>query len=170
MRALVSLLPQLALIFAVLLANPALSVDVGSDGSIPPGANSWGFSLNANTVNVKEGDIVFFQWTSGPHSVVEMKDQSSWASCSFVSAKILVNAASSKSFQFDTSGKGGQTLYFACNVDSHCLDGVKITLNIASSSASTVAPTSPATTCSAIKAKAKCKKPCKWNAKKKKCT
>jgi len=99
-----ALVAQLALIFAVLLVAPALSVDVGSDGSILPGANSWGSSLNANTANVNEGDIVFFQWTSGPHNVVEMKDQPSWTSCSFVSSNALVSAASSKSFQFDTTG------------------------------------------------------------------
>jgi len=152
---------QRIVVVLCVLSVLAHGVLVGSDGSIPPNANSWGFSLHANTVTVHDGDVVVFQWTNGngPHSVYAMSSAANWKVCNFAGGQTLLEAASVGNYQFDTTGLAGQTRYFACTVGSHCTDGVKITLVI-----------KPPAPCSSFKTKAKCAAPsCKWNAKTKKC-
>jgi hypothetical protein len=140
---------RLLLIIApiVLSANGVLragaATTLGADGTNPPGSVTWNLGISfPNPLTVHDGTGVVFQWNSGAgtHSVYQLTDASAWSSCSFTGATPLVPAASSAQFTLDTTGLAGSTVYIACNVDSHCLSGLKVQVSVVAGNTATLAP------------------------------
>jgi len=90
------------------------------------------------------GDTLTFQYTSG-HTVNIMADQTHFTNCDFTNDVPLNNPSTPQvgpvTYTF-VQTDAGNTVYFACNVDSHCSLGLKLNVNVAAATTSTPAAAS----------------------------
>jgi plastocyanin len=148
---------------------------VGVDGSSPPSADGWGFSLPSTHLSVAQGTVVKFMWNSAFHDVMQVTGAGNFSACAKTGI-VLAQGANSGSFSVSTANhNAGDVLYYICSVSTHCNAGVKIQITVqqpgtvAPSHADTAAPTLPPA-CSTFKSKTACAAAsCSWNKKKKKC-
>ena len=111
---------------------PASGGSVGADGSSPPGANSWTYSMNPS-LTVKPGEKVVFNWSGSiPHSLVQV-DQATFDACTHgASGSVTVKPAALKgSYTFSSTTPG--TTYFICDVTTHCAQGQKVAVTVSAS-------------------------------------
>jgi hypothetical protein len=122
--------PLLFLVFAsTVLTDKCLGAaaitQVGIDGSNPPGANSWDFNEPKSTLVVGLDTSVVIQWNGETHALYLFKDANAFANCDFTGATQL-RAASPNGNVVVPPAADGTTVYYGCNVDSHCKSfGVK---------------------------------------------
>jgi plastocyanin len=122
------LLGLLAFILAIVLQEARAS-DIGVDGQ-PPASDSWRVT-NYGALDVTQGTVVEFSWTSGVHGVAQVASSSALGNCDLGSSTEQAAVASSGTYSLDTtSTPAGSSLYFACQV--HCNSGMKVSFKSAS--------------------------------------
>lgn len=98
----------------------------------------WQVQPNSTQLVAGTDDSVLFDFSSG-HAVVQMPSAEALAACSFTNAAVLATSGPF-TFAVPSDTKVPTTFYFACNVDSHCLSGMRLTLVVSE------APTGPSPT------------------------
>jgi plastocyanin len=74
-------------------------------------------------ISAAPGDAVVFSFAKGAHAVVALPDEASWAACARPFFRMLASTQDSP-FRFVVPGPG--TYYFACPVDDHCEEGMRV--------------------------------------------
>jgi plastocyanin len=69
------------------------------------------------------GDVLVFRWTPGEHAVVELPDEAKYYTCARL-AMVQRAGTQDTPFRFVVPRPG--TFYFACPVDNHCEQGLKV--------------------------------------------
>jgi len=98
-------------------------------------------------------DTLIFSYQSG-HTVQEMADGTHFDNCDFTGAELQNDANHPETgpvtylFQEDDVDK---IVYFACSIDSHCLSGLKIAINVVQTGGNTAGSTPTTTTGQAFK-------------------
>jgi hypothetical protein len=75
-------------------------------------------------IGADPGDTVTFSFAKGAHAVVSLPDEASWASCARPAFRLLASTQDTP-FRFVVP-PGPGTYYFACPVDNHCEEGMKV--------------------------------------------
>lgn len=78
---------------------------------------------NVPTVAADVGDTLVFRWPRGEHAVVQLSDEAKWTTCARL-AFDLKAAPSDTPYRFVVPAPGAY--FFACPVDSHCEQGMKV--------------------------------------------
>jgi plastocyanin len=74
-------------------------------------------------IGAAPGDAIVFSFAKGAHAVVALPDEASWAACARPAFRLLAGPQDSP-FRFVVPGPG--TYYFACPVDDHCEEGMRV--------------------------------------------
>jgi plastocyanin len=83
----------------------------------------------ASSVSIAVGDSIEFTYEEGAHTVHSVPNLADFAACNTASGVTLSTSATT-STTYLVQPTDPPTLYFICTVDSHCLDGQKVAVDI----------------------------------------
>ncbi|KAH8953261.1 hypothetical protein BDL97_08G015000 [Sphagnum fallax] len=82
----------------------------------------------ASSVSIAVGDSIEFTYEEGAHTVHSVPILADFAACNTASGVTLSTSATTTIYVVQPTDP--PTLYFICTVDSHCLDGQKVAIDI----------------------------------------
>ncbi|THU52183.1 hypothetical protein C4D60_Mb10t01310 [Musa balbisiana] len=107
-------------------------------------SSGWGLNVDYTTwISGKSffvGDNLVFKYTASQHNV-EKVNAAAFNTCSSSSPISSDNSGETK-INLDTSGKH----YFICGISNHCIQGMKLEVDVAESSSTSPSPPSSSTT------------------------
>jgi len=82
----------------------------------------------ASSVSIAVGDTIEFNYEEGAHTVHLLSNSADFAACNTGSGVTLSTSGPPTTYVVKPTDPS--TLYFICTVDSHCLDGQKVAIDI----------------------------------------
>jgi hypothetical protein len=114
----------MALVYAALASIPMLPAMLTRVLPLPQGASSQkGQQKELPPIAADVGDTLVFRWTPPQHAVVELPDEAKYYTCARL-ATAQRAGTSDTPFRFVVPRPG--TFFFACPVDNHCEQGLKV--------------------------------------------
>ena len=119
----------LAALAALLLCASGKEVQVGGAAgwTLPNPAIQQGAGPQAQKelppIAADVGDVLIFRWTPGEHAVVELPDEAKYFTCARLA---FAQRAGSQDTPFRFVVPRPGTFFFACPIDSHCEQGLKV--------------------------------------------
>ncbi|CAK9276914.1 unnamed protein product [Sphagnum jensenii] len=92
----------------------------------------------ASSVSIAVGDRIEFSYEEGAHTVHSVPNLTDFAACNTASGVTLSTSAPPTIYVVQPTDP--PTLYFICTVDSHCLDGQKVAIDIKGTVSPPVSP------------------------------
>jgi plastocyanin len=92
----------------------------------------------ASSVSISVGDSIEFNYEEGAHTVHLLSNSADFAACNTGSGVTLSTSGPPTTYVVKPTDPS--TLYFICTVDSHCLDGQKVAIDIKGTGLTPVSP------------------------------
>ncbi|GAQ78148.1 Cupredoxin superfamily protein [Klebsormidium nitens] len=125
-------------LLAALICLGAATLGARADLVQVGGSSGWGLGINyplwAEQNPVYVGDVLFFVFPPAIHTVFALPNNQSLTACDFSNSTNLSQPNNSNvapglvGVNVPVSAPGPD--YYACEVDGHCLDGMKVAINV----------------------------------------
>lgn len=132
-----------ALAIALFLAGWGVDgKDIGADGSIPFGPDTWEAPLKQTTLVLTTTDVVHFTWSgTALHSIVQFTSEDAFNSCDFSGTVYTLNVPT-KTGDFVLGPSHPRTLLLADGSSTNCEKGQKLKV-VVQGAAANPPPSSP---------------------------